>query len=110
MASLRLVICVALVAIGIWLTLDGTYVAAILVPLGILGIKFFLKMATQRTELYEQGFVSKNIFGGVRGRYADLKSICAKCSEGKWRSQHQYFSDDQFRRKAYRQQRKIPQG
>src|SRR5882724_1278634 len=69
------VICLALVAIGIWLTIDGTYVAAIFVPLGILGIKFFLKMATQRTELYEQGFISKNIFGGVRGRYADLKSI-----------------------------------
>jgi len=69
------VICLALVAIGIWLTIDGTYVAAIFVPLGLLGIKFFLKMATQRTELYEQGFISKNIYGGVRGRYGDLKSI-----------------------------------
>jgi hypothetical protein len=69
------VICVALVAIGIGLTFEGTYVAVILIPLGLYGSKFFLKMATQRTELYEQGFFSKNIFGGVRGRYADLRSI-----------------------------------
>ncbi|HSS97638.1 MAG TPA: hypothetical protein VLK33_11440 [Terriglobales bacterium] len=70
-----IVICVAMIALGIWLTLDGTYVAAIFVALGLLGIKFFLKMATQRTELYEQGFRSKNIFNGISGRYADLKSI-----------------------------------
>ncbi len=70
-----IVICLAMIAIGIWLTLDGTYVAAIFVPLGLLGIKFFLKIATQRVELYEQGYVSKNIFGGVRGRYADLKAL-----------------------------------
>jgi hypothetical protein len=70
-----IVLCLALVALAIWLTLDGTYVAAIFVPLGLLGIKFFLKMATQRVELYEQGYVSKNIFNGVSGRYADLKSI-----------------------------------
>jgi|SRR5882724_4600311 len=69
------VLCLALVAIGAGLTLERTYAGIILIPLGILGIKFFLKMATQRTEFYEQGFVSNNIFGSVRGRYADLKSI-----------------------------------
>lgn len=68
-------LCLGLAALGVWLTISGTYVGAILIPLGLLGCKFFLKMATQRTELYEQGFVSKNIFGGARGRYADLKSI-----------------------------------
>lgn len=69
------VLCLAMVAVGLWTTLSGAYAGAVLIPLGIYLGKFCLKVATQRTELYEQGFISKNIFGSVRGRYADLKSI-----------------------------------
>src|SRR3954454_2451419 len=69
------ILCLAMRAIGLWTTLSGAYPGVVLIPLGIYLGKFCLKIATQRTELYEQGFVSKNIFGSVRGRYADLKSI-----------------------------------
>jgi hypothetical protein len=53
----------------------GSYLGWIGVALGLLLGKFCLKTATQRSELYEQGFVSKSIFGSQSGRYADLKSI-----------------------------------
>ena len=70
-----IVICIALVLLGAWGALSGTYVAALLIPAGLYGAKVCLKMATQRTEIYEQGFISKDIFGGSRGRYAELKAI-----------------------------------
>lgn len=60
---------------GVGAALSGAYIGILFVPLGLFGGKFCLKIATQRAELYEQGFVSKNIFGGVSARYADLKSI-----------------------------------
>ncbi len=46
-----------------------------LIPFGIAGFAFCLKIATQRAEIYEHGFVSKSIYGSVSGRYSDLKSI-----------------------------------
>src|SRR5262249_7892791 len=68
-------LCLALAALGVGLTWDHTYVGIIFIPLGLWGAKFFLKMATQRAEFYEQGFRSKSIYGELSGRYADLKSI-----------------------------------
>src|SRR5437667_3738510 len=68
-------LCLAMAALGVWTTLSGAYAGSVLIPLGIYLGKFCLKIATQQNELYEQGFVSKNVFGGVRGRYADLQSI-----------------------------------
>jgi hypothetical protein len=63
------------VGLGAAAALSGTYLGLIGVALGLLLGKFCLKTATQRSELYEQGFVSKSIFGSQSGRYADLKSI-----------------------------------
>ncbi|HEY1461922.1 MAG TPA: hypothetical protein VGF44_00725 [Terriglobales bacterium] len=73
-----IVICGVLIAFGIWALLDGGYYSVLgilLILLGIAGVKFFLKITTQKTEIYEQGFISKNMFGSVSGRYTDLKSI-----------------------------------
>jgi hypothetical protein len=70
-----LIVCTGAIVAGMWMAFGGAYAGLLLVPLGALGGKFCLKMATLKTELYEQGFVSRNIFGGVSGRYADLKSI-----------------------------------
>ncbi len=70
-----LIACLALVGLGSWTTLSGAYIGFVCVPVGLWLGKFCLKAATQRSELHEQGFVSKNIFGGQSGRYADLKSI-----------------------------------
>jgi hypothetical protein len=63
------------VGVGVASILTGTYLGLIGVAFGLLLGKFCLKTATQRSELYEQGFVSKSIFGSQSGRYADLKSI-----------------------------------
>ena len=63
------------VVLGAYSALTGTYLGLIGVALGLLFGKFCLKTATQRSELYEQGFISKGIFGSQSGRYADLKSI-----------------------------------
>lgn len=70
-----LIVCAGAICVGIWAAFDGAYAGLIMVPLGLLGGKFCLKIATQRAELYEQGFASKNIFGQISARYADLKSI-----------------------------------
>lgn len=70
-----LFICAVLITFGVWAVVDGAYYGILLALLGLAGIKFFLRMATQKTELYEQGFLSKDMFDSVRGRYADLKGI-----------------------------------
>jgi hypothetical protein len=70
-----LLACAAAVLVGAWAALSGAYAGILFVLLGLLGSKFCLKIATQRAELYELGFVSRNIFGGVSARFADLKSI-----------------------------------
>jgi hypothetical protein len=70
-----LFVCSGAIVAGMWMAFGGAYAGLALVPLGLLCGKFCLKMATLKTELYEQGFVSRHIFGGVSGRYADLKSI-----------------------------------
>lgn len=69
------VICAAIAACGIGLTMGGNYAGALLIPFGIAGVAFCLKIATQRAEIYEHGFVSKSIYGSVSGSYSDLKSI-----------------------------------
>jgi hypothetical protein len=69
------IICGALVVFGMWALVGGGYYGALMVLLGIGGGKFALQIATQKTELYEQGFVAKNIYGSVTGRYTDLKTI-----------------------------------
>jgi len=63
------------VVLGAYSALTGTYLGLIGVALGLLFGKFCLKTATQRSELYELGFVSKSMFESQSGRYADLKSI-----------------------------------
>jgi hypothetical protein len=70
-----IIICVAVIAAGVGLGLEGTYAGILLVPAGLFGGKFCLKLATMRSELYEQGFITKHCFGSVTARYADLKSI-----------------------------------
>ena len=70
-----LIVSAAAVMVGLWAASVGKYGGLVIVPLGLFGGWFCLKMATQRTELYEQGFVSNSIFGGLSARYADLKSI-----------------------------------
>jgi hypothetical protein len=69
------IICAAIVLIGAWLGIDGTYAGFLLVPAGLFGGKFSLQLATRRSEIYEQGFVTKDCFGSVSARYADLKGI-----------------------------------
>jgi hypothetical protein len=69
------VVCAGAIVAGVWLGVEGTYIGLLLVPAGLVGGKFFLKLATMRSELYEQGFITKNCFGSVTARYADLKSI-----------------------------------
>jgi hypothetical protein len=61
--------------VGAAATFTGSYLGLIGVALGLLLGKFCLKTATQRAELYEQGFVSKSMFESQSGRYADLESI-----------------------------------
>lgn len=70
-----LIVCAGAICVGIWAAVGGAYAGLLMVPLGLLGGKFCLKMATQRAELYDQGFTLKNCFGQVTARYADLKSI-----------------------------------
>ena len=70
------IICACIAAAGVYLTFfDRNYPAILLIPAGIFGGKFCLKLATLRTELYEHGYASKDIFGSISGRYADLKSV-----------------------------------
>jgi len=57
------------------MALGGAYAGLLLVPLGFLAGEFCLKIATLQFEIYEQGFISKSIFGTLSGRYADLTSI-----------------------------------
>ena len=70
-----LVFCFGLIAAGVWIALSGAYAAILLVPVGLFLGKFFLKAATMKHEIYEEGFVSKSATGGTSARYADLKSI-----------------------------------
>jgi hypothetical protein len=69
------IVCALIIVMGAWLGIDGTYAGFLLVPLGLFGGKFSLQLATQKSEIYEQGFVTSNCFGSVRARYADLKGI-----------------------------------
>jgi hypothetical protein len=69
------ILCAAAIAAGVWCGLDGTYAGILLVPAGLVGGKFFLKLATTRSEIYEQGFITKSWFGSVTGRYSDLKAV-----------------------------------
>jgi hypothetical protein len=70
-----MIVCAGAIAAGIWFSLGGTYAWILLVPAGLFGGKFFLKLATLRSELYEQGFIAKSCFDSVSGRYSDLKAI-----------------------------------
>ena len=70
-----LVFCFCLIAAGMWIALSGTYVAILLVPVGCFLGKIFLKAATMKHQIYEEGFVLKSATGGFSGRYADLKVI-----------------------------------
>jgi hypothetical protein len=70
-----MIICAAAIAAGVWFGLGGAYAGLLLVPSGLFAAKFCLKIATMRSELYEQGFVKTSCFGSVTGRYGDLKSI-----------------------------------
>jgi hypothetical protein len=63
------------VGVGVASIVSGSYVGLVGVLFGLLLGAFCLKIATQRSEIYEQGFASKSIFGSQAGRYADLKSI-----------------------------------
>jgi hypothetical protein len=69
------IMCAAAIAAGVWCGLDGTYAGILLVPAGLFGGKFFLKLASTRSEIYEQGFITKSWFGSVTARYSDLKAI-----------------------------------
>jgi len=60
---------------GVAATVTGSYLGLIGVAVGLLLGKFCLKAVTQRSELYEEGFVSKSMFGSQSGRYADLQAI-----------------------------------
>ena len=70
-----LILCAAAIVAGVWFGLGGAYAGILLVPAGLFIGKFCLKIATTRSELYEQGFISRNCFGSVSARYADLKAI-----------------------------------
>jgi hypothetical protein len=70
-----LIICAGAIAAGVWSGLNGAYAWVLLVPIGLFAGKFCLKMATMRSEIYEEGFVTTSWFGSVTARYADLKSI-----------------------------------
>jgi hypothetical protein len=70
-----IIICAGAIAAGVWFGLEGAYAGLLFVPAGLFAGKFCLKIATMRSELYEQGFVKASCFGSVTGRYGDLKSI-----------------------------------
>ena len=70
-----MIVCAGAIAAGVWFGLGGAYAGILLVPAGLFAGKFFLKLATMRSELYEQGFIAKSCFGSVSGRYSDLKAI-----------------------------------
>jgi hypothetical protein len=70
-----MIICAGAIAAGVWFGLDGAYAGILLVPGGLFAGKFCLKLATTRSELYEQGFATTSCFGSVTVRYGDLKSI-----------------------------------
>jgi hypothetical protein len=70
-----MIVCAVAIAAGVWFGLGGAYAGILLVPGGLFAGKFCLKLATMRSELYEQGFVTTSCFGSVTARYGDLKSI-----------------------------------
>jgi hypothetical protein len=67
--------CAGAILGGIYGAVVGAYAALGLTVVGAAAIKICLRMATQRTEVYECGFSSTSMFGKVSARYADLKSI-----------------------------------
>ena len=69
------VLCSALALGGGYATVNGAYWGLLAVLLGLACGKYSLRIATQKTEIYEQGFSAKNIFGQLSGRYADQKSV-----------------------------------
>jgi hypothetical protein len=94
-----LVVCAGTITAGLWFGLSGACAGLLLLPAGLFAGKFCLKMANLRTELYEQGFVSKNAFGGASGRYGELKSISGR-SARKWRADDQYSFGQAIRRES----------
>jgi hypothetical protein len=69
------ILCIGAIAGGIYGAFAGTYAALGFTILGALALKVCLRLATQRTELFEAGFTATTIFDKVSARYADLKSI-----------------------------------
>jgi hypothetical protein len=70
-----IIICAGAIAAGVWFGLGGAYAGLILVPGGLFAGKFCLKLATMRSEIYEQGFVTNSWFESVTARYKELQSI-----------------------------------
>src|SRR5580698_3848418 len=69
------ILCIGAIVGGIYGAFTGTYAALGFTVLGALPLKVCLRLATQRTELFEAGFSSTSTFDKVSARYADLKSI-----------------------------------
>lgn len=73
------ILCAGVIAVGVSYGLDGTFagflLGFLLVPVGLYAGKVLLKMATTRSELYEQGFVTTSWFSTGTARYSDLKAI-----------------------------------
>jgi|SRR5581483_1286612 len=70
-----ILVCLVAAGMGLFAVFNGKYAGIVIVPLAVYCGKFCLKMATQTAVLYEQGFICKNIFETLAGRYADLKAI-----------------------------------
>lgn len=70
-----LVACLVFVVLSGSAVVEGQYLGLLGVALALFLGKFCLTIASERTEIYEQGYVSKNLFGSQSGRYADLKAI-----------------------------------
>jgi hypothetical protein len=73
------ILCAGVIAVGVSYGLDRTFagflLGILLVPVGLFSGKVLLKMATMRSELYEQGFVTRSWFGSATARYSELKAI-----------------------------------
>jgi hypothetical protein len=69
------ILCSAMIFGGAYGVIHGSYIYIFVALFGAVCSKVCLKIASQRTEVYEQGFVMKNLFEQVSGRYADQKSL-----------------------------------